>query len=103
MYNIAVIGKHSEVLGFMALGFDVFPASDPAEASSEFKRLAKSKKYAVIFLTENYCEPLAADIAKYKDDVIPAILPIPTPSGDNGFGMNAISDSVIRAVGSDIL
>jgi len=103
MYNIAVIGKKSEVLGFMALGFDVEPATDASEASTLLKKLVKTKKYAVIFITENFAAELSSDIAKYKDMVIPAILPVPTPSADNGYGMNAITDSVIRAVGSDIL
>ena len=44
MYNIAVIGKSSEVLGFMALGFDVKPAAEGREALSILKDLSASKK-----------------------------------------------------------
>ena len=103
MYNIAVIGKSSEVRGFMALGFDVKPAADGREALSILKDLLASKKYAVIFIAENYADELSSELEKFRDDIIPAILPIPTPSEDSGFGMKSVSDSVIRAVGSDII
>ena len=103
MYKIAVIGKRSDILGFMALGFRVEPAETADEARTLLHKLSRSEKYAVIFLCEDFAEDLKEDIAKYKDDPIPAILPIPTSGADNGYGMNAVTDSVIRAVGADIL
>jgi len=103
MYKIAVIGKRADVLGFMALGFRVEPAENEEEARTLLHKLAKKDEYAVIFLCEDFAQSLEADIAKYKDETIPAILPIPTPGADNGYGMKAVTDSVIRAIGADIL
>ncbi len=103
MYKIAVIGKRADILGFMALGFRVEAVENSEEAAKTLHSLAKSQKYAVIFLCEDFAEALEADIAKYKDDPIPAILPIPTSTADNGYGLKAVTDSVIRAVGADIL
>lgn len=103
MYKVAVIGKRADVLGFMALGFEVAEAADAAAAREALHRMAKTGAYAVIFITENYCPPLEEDMAKYADDVIPAILPIPSAGTDNGYGMKAITEAVERAVGADVL
>ncbi len=102
MYNIAVIGKQSDVLGFMALGFKVEAVNDSSEAAVILHKMAKSQKYAVIFVAEDFIKDLEQDVKKYNDDLIPAIVPIPTPGTDGGYGMNAISDAVIRAVGADV-
>ena len=103
MYNSAVIGKQSEVLGFMALGFDVRPVSGAGEALDILNDILSSKEYAVVFIAEDFAEALSAELEKLKDDIIPAILPIPTPSSDTGYGMKAVSDSIVRAVGADII
>ena len=103
MYGISVIGRKEDIMGFSALGFEVFPASGADEASELLEKLARSSKYAVIFLCEDFAEPLSGVISKYKDDLIPAILPFPTPGADRGYGMKAVTDSVIRAIGSDII
>jgi V/A-type H+-transporting ATPase subunit F len=102
MYKIAVIGKQSDVLGFMALGFRVETVSDAAGAASRLKALAASREYAVIFVAEDFVAELEPEIRRYTDDLIPAVVPIPTSGADGGYGMNAISEAVIRAVGADI-
>lgn len=103
MYKVAVIGKRSDVLGFMALGFRVAEAEDAESARRALHTLAKSREYAVIFLCENYAPDLEEDVAAYVDAVIPAIVPIPSADADNGYGMKAITDAVERAVGADVL
>ena len=50
-YRIAVLGDRESVLGFKALGLDVFPAESVEEARSTLHRLAK-ENYAVVYLTE---------------------------------------------------
>ena len=103
MYKIAIIGDRDSVLGYMALGFSTYEASDAAEAGKILHRLAKDDSFAVIFLVENYAEQLTAETAKYKDDPLPAIVSIPGRAGSDGFGMNNIRSAVERAVGADIL
>ena len=46
---------------------------------------------------------MTAEIEKYKSVPLPAIIPIPGVTGNNGIGMAAVSKSVEQAVGSDIL
>ncbi|MBQ0010301.1 MAG: V-type ATP synthase subunit F [Ruminococcus sp.] len=102
MYKIAVIGDRDSVLGFMAVGFSVFPTESAEEAARHLHRLVK-EEYAVIYLTEELAEALSEDIAKYKDDPLPAIIPLPSRAGTLGLGLGNIKKSVERAVGADIL
>ena len=103
MYKIAMIGERDSVLGFMALGFSVREAADVEEARRELHRRAKDPSVAVIFLVENYAAAMEEDVAKYKDQPMPAIIAIPGRAGSTGYGMASIKTAVERAVGADIL
>ena len=94
-YRIAVVGEKDSVLGFQALGLDVFPAGGADQARTALHRLAK-ENYAVIYLTEQLA-------ARYTDALTPAIILIPGKEGSLGIGMRSIQQAVERAVGADIL
>lgn len=102
MYKIAVVGDQDSVLGFKALGLDVYPAETADEGREILHRLAK-ESYAIIYLTEQLAAGLAPEIARYKDNLTPAIILIPGKGGSLGIGMANVKKSVERAVGADIL
>ena len=101
-YKIAVLGDKDSVLGFKALGLDVFPADTVEGARRTLHTLAKDN-YAVIYLTEQYAARMAADVARYKDELTPAVILIPGKDGTLGIGMANVKSAVERAVGADIL
>lgn len=101
-WKIAVLGDGESVLGFKALGLDVFPADTVDEARETLHRIAK-ENYAVIYLTEQYAAQMERDVERYKDDLTPAVILIPGKSGSLGLGMANVKKSVERAVGADIL
>lgn len=101
-YQIAVVGDQESVLGFKALGLSVYPAETVEEAREVLHRLAKENT-AIIYLTEQLAAGLEPEIARYKDDLTPAIILIPGKSGSLGIGMANVKKSVERAVGADIL
>jgi V/A-type H+-transporting ATPase subunit F len=76
MYKIAVLGDRDSVLGFKALGLDVFPAESAEEARTTLHTLATGD-YAIVYLTEQLAAEMMADVAKYKDSVTPAIISSP--------------------------
>ncbi len=76
MYKIAVLGDKDSVLGFKALGLEVFPIESVEEARRTLHALAKDS-YAVIYLTEQVAVQMEADVARYKDELTPAIILIP--------------------------
>ena len=103
MYKIAMIGDRDTVLGFMALGFAVFEATDVGVATERLAELVRSGEYAAIYLTEELAANMEDELARYKDLPLPAVLSFPGRNGSTGYGMNSIRSAVERAVGADIL
>lgn len=104
MYKIAVMGDRQTVMGFKALGLEVFPVSGSDEALSTFRRLTRAgEEYAIIYIEENLAAGLAPEIDKFKDSPTPAVILIPGRDGSLGLGQSALKAAVERAVGSDIL
>ncbi len=102
MYKIGVIGDKDSILGFKALGLSIFPVAQTSEAEEILRELAENK-YAVIFITEQIAVNMQEQIEKYKENHLPAIIPIPGNQGVLGIGMQGVRKSVERAVGADIL
>ena len=102
MYKIGVIGDRESVLGFQAVGLDVFPAGDAEEAKKTLKRLAK-EDFAIIYITEQFYQYMMKEVEEYTDSRLPAVIPIPGKYGSLGIGMTSVKKSVERAVGADIL
>ena len=102
MYKIGVIGDRESVLGFQAVGLDVFPAGDAEEAKKTLKRLAK-EDFAIICITEQFYQYMMKEVEEYTDSRLPAVIPIPGKDGSLGIGMTSVKKSVERAVGADIL
>lgn len=102
MYKIGVIGDRESVLGFQAVGLDVFPAGDAEEAKKTLKRLAK-EDFAIIYITEQFYQYMMKEVEEYTDSRLPAVIPIPGKDGSLGIGMTSVKRSVERAVGADIL
>jgi V/A-type H+-transporting ATPase subunit F len=96
------MGDQDSIYGFAAVGLDVIPTPENAEAARMLKNLADGG-YAVIYMTERLFEYLKTEIDEYNDAVIPAIIPIPDSSGSTGLGVSMVKKSVERAIGSDIL
>ena len=101
-YSIAVVGDWQSVMGFRALGLDTYPVTAPEEAREIIHRLAK-EDCAVIYLTEQLAAKLGDVIARYKDELKPAIILIPGREGSLGIGKETLQSSIERAVGVDIL
>ena len=101
MYKIAVLGDQDSVLGFKALGLDIFPVEGTDEARHALHKLAK-EDYAIIYITEQLAAVLQADINKYKTSVTPAVILIPGKAGSLGLGAQALQSAIERAVGADI-
>ena len=101
-YRIAVVGDWQSVMGFRALGMETYPADTKEEAREIIHRLAR-ENCGVIYLTEQLAAGLEDVIARYKDELRPAIILIPGAEGSLGLGRKAIQSAIERAVGADIL
>lgn len=101
MYKVGVIGDKDSILGFLALGIDIFPAYESDDIKRTINKLAED--YAIIYITEQASLVAKDSIAKYKDLQLPAIIVIPGIGGSMGLGMNEVRESTKRAIGADIL
>ena len=102
MYKIAAIGDKNSIYGFASLGITIFPVDESTQAVKTLRTLAETG-YGVIFITENIASQIKNEIARYSDEPLPAIIPIPGVFGNTGMGMEQVSSFVERAVGSDIV
>ena len=104
MLKIAVIGSAQTVMGFTALGLDACPAATAEDARAALKRLtAEGSEVTIIYIEENLSVQLKAEIDKFKDSPVPAIILIPGKDGSSGLGLSALNAAVERAVGTNIL
>lgn len=97
--RICAIGDYDSICGFAALGMDIFEATVNEEVS-EIIENAKARDYAVVLITENAAKAAEQTIEKYKNEKLPAIIPIPSVTGNHGMGMAVLRAAVERAVGS---
>ena len=102
MYKIAAMGDRNSIYGFVSLGISIFPTDDSTQEIKTLRKISESG-YAVIFITEALASQIQTEIERYKDEPLPAIIPIPGISGNTGIGMKQVSQFVERAVGSDIV
>ena len=102
MYKMAAIGDRASVYGFAALGLDTHYVTSADEAKKLIRRLA-GEDCAVIYITEQLAELIPDELERLKESPLPAVIPIPGVYGNTGMGMRAVNESVIKAVGSDIV
>lgn len=105
MYKIAVVGDNDSIYGFASLGLTVFPVEDDmsTEEASRILHTIVEGEYGIIYITENLAKRLERDIAKYDNQLMPAIILIPGVKGNTGDGVKRVRKTVEQAVGSDIL
>lgn len=101
-YKIGVIGGRDSVMPFKLFGFEVVYAGSPKQVRETIEAMAKNN-FGVIFITEDTSELAIETIDRYKTDVIPAIILIPSHTGTKGIGLKEIQETVERAVGQNIL
>ena len=102
MHKIGVIGDKDSILGFKAIGFDIYPADNREEAASLLKKMAE-EGYALIYITEDLASVIMDEIANYRNSYFPDIILIPGTKGSLGIGLKSVKESVEKAVGADIL
>ncbi len=101
MHKVAVIGEKESVIGFAALGLDVFEIDDATGAEKKIKELLKLE-YGIIYLTEKVAQNLDERLEYYQANNT-ALVPIPGSDKSAKIGLENVRKSIERAVGSNIL
>lgn len=101
MYKIAVVGDKESILGFSAIGMDIYPAYEEEDVKNILPKLI-DENYAIIYITENVSIKSEKYLEKIKKEKIPAIVTIPSNTGNLKYGQNRIKEMVQKAVGIEI-
>ncbi|MBO1308472.1 V-type ATP synthase subunit F [Enterococcus sp. 669A] len=101
-HKIGAIGDKDSVLPFKLFNFDVRVTKQANEIRRIIEEMAR-EKYGVIYITEQYAKLVPDTIKRYEEELIPAIVLIPSHQGSLGIGKQMIQDQVERAVGQNIL
>ncbi|MDI9469418.1 MAG: V-type ATP synthase subunit F [Bacillota bacterium] len=103
MNGIAVLGDLGSIIGFRGLGLTVVPIAPEEDPAPRLKELVAARRHAVIYITEAVARACEAELALWQEEVLPAIIPIPSATGATGYGTTSLRTAVRRAVGFDIL
>ena len=91
MYKVAVMGDKESILGFSAIGIDIFPVYNEQEAKKIIHKL-ENDNYGIIYITEKLSLLIEDEIEKYRTKHIPAIITIPENSGNMNIGLNKVKE-----------
>jgi len=103
MHKIAVMGDKDSILGFKAIGFDIYPTTGSQEDKATLLDSLVKDGYALIYITEDAASDIMDVISKYRSGYFPAIILIPGSKGSLGIGKRFVKESIEKAVGADIL
>ncbi|MDR3321500.1 MAG: V-type ATP synthase subunit F [Synergistaceae bacterium] len=100
---MAAMGAYDSVLPFQAIGVEtvVINAENRSSVPRLISKLARDQ-YAVLFMEESLFVDFAEDVDKINEMESLSVIPIPSPGGSLGVGVDSIRRSAERAVGMDI-
>ncbi len=98
--KMAIVGDADTIMVFQAAGVSTFPVTDEKEARETIRKVARD--YPIVFLTEEFAEPLKEFLKRFDEEAYPVILPIPSGK-DTGYGEAFLKSAMERALGVDIL
>ena len=102
MPEIAMIGDKDSILGFKALGVEVFSVNTKDESTEALRKIIE-EEYKVAFITEQVA-PSPEEIAGIIGErTFPVVTMIPSNRGATGLAMQRLQAMVRRAAGADIL
>lgn len=101
MYKIAVIGDKESILGFSAIGMDIYPAYEEEDIKKIIPQLIE-ENYAIIYITESLSIKSEKYLEKLRKNKIPAIVTIPNNTENLRYGEERIKNIVQKSVGIEI-
>lgn len=102
-YKIAIIGEKDEIYAFSLLGMKVFyMSSEDDNLADKLKQLIQDG-YGILFITEKIAKKIPTFIRQFDEELMPAIILIPSDYDAMSLGLTRLNESVIKAVGRQIL
>ncbi|MGD2246848.1 MAG: V-type ATP synthase subunit F [Candidatus Methanofastidiosia archaeon] len=99
--DMAIIADRETGLAFGSMGLKALHAETVEETRNVLREA--SKKYKIIFVTENLAQGVTDVITEYATQTLPIIIEVPSFEGTVGLGKQKMKRITERAVGADIL
>lgn len=107
--KVAIIGNENIVMPLKSLGIEIIDIKNRDEGKIFFQKINDSKKsepenqYGVIFITSDWYKILEQEIIKFKNQTIPAIISLPSPTEKKGATLAGLEKMMERAIGSKLI
>lgn len=101
--KIAILGNKEAVMGFKALGADIFAAAGEKEAEDMVEEIYNKKEYAVLIITEEWFLKINQKLEKFSQEPLPAVLAITGLGHSKGVAESRMKKIIEQAIGSDLL
>lgn len=98
--KIAAVGSKQSVLGFKALGAEVF-GIDNEEDLHNIKSQIIGSDFAAVLITEEIAKEYHDFVESLYDQALPAVLVVPSVGGEGKVGEEGLKKILERALGSD--
>ena len=102
MSEIAMIGDRDSILGFKALGVDIFPVNTRGESIEALIEVME-QDCKVAFITEQMAPSPEEITSIIGDRTFPVVTMVPSNRGSTGLAMQRLQMLVRKAAGADIL
>ena len=99
--NMACIASKDISLLFKAFGIASYIGED--EPEKVFFEVVSSKKYGVIFISEDIAQMLGKRLSEVMEEYLPVIIIIPDRTGSTIFSEKLLKENMERAIGTDAL
>ncbi|MFH1451340.1 MAG: V-type ATP synthase subunit F [bacterium] len=100
--KIAILGNQETILGFKALGVDVFGVREEKEAEKVLENIYGKKEYAVLIITEDWFLKLNEKLKSFSKEPLPALVSIPSLGTSKNAAQTELKKIIEQAIGSDI-
>ncbi|MFH1780908.1 MAG: V-type ATP synthase subunit F [Candidatus Nealsonbacteria bacterium] len=101
--KIAILGNKEAIMGFKALGVDIFGVKEKSEAENAIEEIYSKNEYAVLIITEDWFLKIKDKIEKFSQEPLPAVLFIPGIGPSMGVAGSRIKKIIEQAIGSDLI
>lgn len=103
MPNVLVMGRHSAILPFRAVGVELCDVDSVEEARAEMRKLHEADEETLLLVPEDIAVGCKHEIALLRQGVSVVVMTLPATSGEVGIQREEVRQLVARSLGVDLM
>lgn len=105
--KVAIIGNENIVLPLKSIGLEIINIQKKEDGEKFLQKIRNPEtpedNYGIIFITSDWHKILEAEIMKFKNKPLPAIISLPSPAEKEGTALAGLEKLMERAIGSKLI